>query len=136
MSNEPTAHPERLKMLQDVVNRLAGESANVKTWAAAIFTGLAIMARISKNPSDLRVGLAPLIALAMLDAYYLGLEREYRRHYERTANISTWSVRASDENRWKRFAVCVFDGFRSPVIIVFYGALLIAFWFVSSLSLV
>lgn len=56
---------EHLMTVQDVTSRLAAESANVETWPAALAIGLAV----------------PVMSLASLDAYYLGLVRRYRGHF-------------------------------------------------------
>ena len=122
----PTAEPEHLKLIQGVVDRLAGESAHLKTWSVTITAGLILLARTSGHPHQGFWGLIPLFILAVQDAYYLGAERAYRRLYNRVSGplegeqrVRLWSLTALEGvNRWKNYGACLKDGFGPSVVVV------------------
>lgn len=66
-------------LLQDTINRMAGNSANCKTWLLAIIT--AIVAYVATNHEAINllwVIVAADILFYFLDSYYLQLERNFR----------------------------------------------------------
>ena len=68
-----------ISLLQDTINRMAGNSANCKTWLLAIIT--AIIAYVATNHDAtnlLWVIVAADILFYFLDSYYLQLERNFR----------------------------------------------------------
>lgn len=68
-----------LAVLQGVITRMASNSANCKTWCVTAVSGLLILAADKRRP-ELMVTLAvPIVLFALLDAYYLGLERLFRQ---------------------------------------------------------
>lgn len=71
-----------LTMLQGVIGRLAANSASCKAWCIALVSALAVVAAESNNIDLLLVASLPIFLFGMLDAYYLGLERRFRRSYE------------------------------------------------------
>lgn len=112
---------EHLKMIQEVIKRLAGESAHVKTWSAALVTGLLVAARLAGNAWVVLVALVPVVMLASLDAYYLGLERKYRRLFEDAAkgrdSALPWTMSVGDVH----YLSAVRLGFRMSVLVFFAG---------------
>lgn len=71
-----------LTMLQGIINRLAANSASCKTWCVTLVSALAVVAADAGKAPFLIVAALPIILFAMLDAYYLGLERRFRACYE------------------------------------------------------
>lgn len=69
-------------MLQEIVSRLAANSASCKTWCVSLVSAIAVVAAQSGKVHILFVAVVPLIIFAALDSYYLGLERRFRDCYE------------------------------------------------------
>lgn len=69
-----------LQMLQDIINRMATNSSNCKAWMITIYT--AMMALIVSSDSLRQyvfILLVPIIVFYFLDAFYLGLETDFRK---------------------------------------------------------
>ena len=66
-------NPERLKLIQAIAERLAGESASAKRWSVAVTAALLIFATRTDHPGlVLAAGIVVLVVSAVIDAYYLG----------------------------------------------------------------
>jgi hypothetical protein len=78
--NDPAA-VEHLKMIQAVITRLAGNSAQCKTWCITIVSAIIAFAGTTKNEAIVAVAIVPLLIFGFLDAAYLGEERRYRQLY-------------------------------------------------------
>ena len=73
---ESSAVQAHLSMLQDIINRMSGNSANCKNWAVALVAAMvAILADKEVQISNTWICLLPIIPFYLLDCYYLGLER-------------------------------------------------------------
>lgn len=68
-----------LQMLQDTKNRMAANSSNCKAWAITLFTAMAaLMIGVEEMRQWMWIILFPIVLFYFLDAYYLGLEKDYR----------------------------------------------------------
>ena len=68
-----------LQMLQDIINRMASNSSNCKAWAITLFTAMAaLMIGVEVMRQWMLVILFPIALFYYLDAYYLGLEKDFR----------------------------------------------------------
>ena len=68
-----------LQMLQDIINRMASNSSNCKAWAITIFTAMsALMIGVEEIRQWMWIILCPIVLFYFLDAYYLGLENDFR----------------------------------------------------------
>lgn len=68
-----------LQMLQDIINRMASNSSNCKAWAITLFTAMsALMIGVEVMRQWMWVILFPIAMFYFLDAYYLGLENDFR----------------------------------------------------------
>lgn len=72
---------KQLEMVQSVINRLAGNSFQVKNWAVGTATGAMALVATSANPWTMVIGLLPSVCFWYLDAYYTWQERLFRRLY-------------------------------------------------------
>jgi hypothetical protein len=75
-----TAH---LSMLQAIVTRLAGNSAQSKTWCVAIVSALFGLAGATKSGRIAAAAIIPIIVFGFVDAAYLANEKAYRDLYNR-----------------------------------------------------
>lgn len=70
-----------LTSLQNTIGRLSGHSFGAKGWAITVTSGF-IAAAVSQNKPQLLVGsVLPCLFFWWLDAYYLMLERRFRRKF-------------------------------------------------------
>lgn len=80
-----------LQMLQDIITRMANNSSNCKTWMMSIFTAIiALQLTVDALRPYLWIVLAPDVLFYYLDAYYLGLENDFR-------NLQTDFIKARKE---------------------------------------
>ena len=107
----------QLGRYQEIVSRLAGSSAQVKTWCATVLAALVAVAVGGRRPVLLLVGAVLLVAFAFLDAYYLSLERGFRSSSERlvqrvaAGGLDDWTALLAVEvpeggARWRTVAGC------------------------------
>lgn len=79
-------HRKHLEMLQAVITRMAQNSFAIKGWSVTLVTALLAF---QQRDSDRRFALLAVVAaafFAVLDAYYLAVERSYRDLYNRVAS--------------------------------------------------
>ena len=77
-----------LMMLQDIINRMASNSSNCKTWLVTIVAAFwAIGYNINDFDYWLLLAIAPICIFWYLDAYYLNIERGLRNREQRFINI-------------------------------------------------
>lgn len=69
-------------VLQNVINRMAANSANCKTWCIGIVSAIIVVSLEKTNSHYIWVALVPITLLCLLDAYYLGWEKKFRSRYE------------------------------------------------------
>lgn len=70
-----------LQILQGIIERLANNSAQCKTWCLTLVTALIGLAGALKNYELVSFAVIPLIIFALLDAAYLAAETSYRNLY-------------------------------------------------------
>lgn len=77
-----------LQMMQENITRMAGNSANAKTWLVTIVTGFfAIGCSIKDFDWWLLLAIIPIIVFWYIDAYYLCLERALRNREQKYINL-------------------------------------------------
>ena len=76
---------EHLKMVQAIIARMAGNSAQMKTWTVLLVTAVITFLGLSDGPEWPVVvsGCVPVLAFWRMDARYLRLERCYRHLHEK-----------------------------------------------------
>lgn len=70
-----------LTILQAVIGRMASNSAGAKTWCIALVSAIIVVAAEKTDPGYIWIALIPVTLFFLLDAYYLGLERQFRDRY-------------------------------------------------------
>lgn len=70
-----------LNILQNIISRMAGNSANCKTWCITLVSGIVVVIADKAKPNYAWIALIPIILFFFLDAYYLGQERTFRATY-------------------------------------------------------
>ena len=110
-------------MVQGVVTRMAGNSAQMKTWTVSLVTAVFVFSGVSDDPHWLigAGGCVPVIAFWTMDARYLHLERCYIKLYEAvvtgesgtTFDLNYRPHVATVDSAWKvawSWSVCMFYG--------------------------
>ena len=70
-----------LTILQGVIGRMASNSAAAKTWCIALVSAIIVVVADRREPEYVWIALVPVGLFFLLDAYYLGLERQFRKLY-------------------------------------------------------
>ncbi len=70
-----------LTTLQGIITRLATNSSNCKTLCVTLVSAITVVITNKAKPEFAWVALIPIISLGFLDAYYLSLERTFRKTY-------------------------------------------------------
>lgn len=88
---------EYLQMIQEPISRMSTASAIFKGFAATIVSGIAALTYCDVHPTVLALSFVPVLLFALLDIYYLKLEKKYRfclTRFEKTniRLISRWSL--------------------------------------------
>lgn len=120
---------EHLKMIENIIERMAKNSFQLKGWAMTLVT---LVGALSANDADKRfiiLAFIPIIVFWLLDSFYLQQERRYKALYRETTemnekdinfNLNTRLVKyTNDEAKRICFCRCMF----SFCEVLFYGAL-------------
>ena len=78
---ESTAVQKHVEILQGVIQRMAENSRSCKLWCATFVAGTLILVARTGEAQHALIAVAPAILFYILDAYYLALERGFRRSY-------------------------------------------------------
>ena len=76
----PSVHAH-LGILQDVIQRMAGNSASCKTWCITLVSALLVIVAGQGRDELARIAIVPTVLFWALDAYYLGIEKAFRVSY-------------------------------------------------------
>lgn len=72
---------EHLKMIENIITRMANNSFQLKSWTVSLITAILIFVDLKKQVCFIWIVFIPIIVFWVLDAYYLQLERKYRKLY-------------------------------------------------------
>ena len=121
MDNNKAAY---LQMIQEPICRMSTISAIFKGFAATIVAGVATLTYKDVNVWVLGLSFLPVLAFAILDVYYLTLERKFRFLFEQVRkdeHESDFSMKlTSDPVEILRAKARVWDCMKSPSIYLFY----------------
>lgn len=73
-----------LSMIQEIIKRMADNSFKIKGWCITLVSALLGLLIANKNVTtkDLLILFIPIVGFALIDSYYLRLERIFRNRYE------------------------------------------------------
>ena len=102
---------EHLRMIQDIISRMAGNSLQIKCWCMAI---IAVIIAFTDGRVML-AGIVPIALFCWMDAKYLSLEKAYRNLYdtvrlkdETEIDFSMKTKKVKDSNGFKSWSVSWF----------------------------
>jgi len=81
ISAESSAAQSYVAVLQNVIGRMAANSSACKTWCVTLVAAIFVLTADAKRSEYIGVSLIPVVLFCGLDAYYLGLERCFRKLY-------------------------------------------------------
>lgn len=117
---------EYLQLIQEPICRMSTISAIFKGFAATIVAGIATLPYKDLNTWILLLSFIPVLSFAILDIYYLQLERKYRYLYEQVrkdAHDIDFSMDIHCDKKAARARIR--DCIKSPSIWLFYPAVVI-----------
>ena len=122
-----SAKAEHLKMVQGVVARMAGNSAQTKTWAVSLVTAVIVFSGLADDPHWLigAGGCVPVIAFWAMDARYLHLERCYVKLHNAIVAGAEARPFELDYRPYAAQVASVWKVGLSWSVATFYGALLV-----------
>lgn len=113
---------QHLSFIQGVISRMNSNSFSMKGWMVAIVSALcAVYASNSTLDASYIYIIAALIAdilFCFLDAYYLKMEKEYRKLYNKVLKSpveTDFNMMIEDEQK-----VCFCEAFKSPSVWILY----------------
>jgi len=78
---ENSAVQNHINILQNIISRMASNSANSKTWAITIISAIVVLLIDKSKTNVFYIAYIPLAMFFFLDCFYLGLERHFRKLY-------------------------------------------------------
>ena len=79
---ESEAVRAHLSIMQDVIRRMAGNSASCKNWCIVLVAAMLVLVARTEQPDYALLALLPTLLFLFLDAYYLALEQGFRKSYK------------------------------------------------------
>ena len=116
------ADAEYLKLIQAIINRLAGNSFLLKGWTVTLVAGLSAFAKADSDRAFAWIAVFVVVVFSVLDAYYLALEHAYRDLYDRATTQGsggTWTLKANKVGLGD-----VLKGLLRPSVFLLHGAAL------------
>ena len=118
-----------LQLIQEPICRMSTVSAIFKGFAATIVSGISLISYSKINIWILGLSFLPVLVFAVMDIYYLGLERKFRFLFEQVRNDKhaiDFSMKFTDDPLEIISAkASVWECIKSPSIYLFYPVLLL-----------
>lgn len=125
----PDGKKEYLQMLQEPICRMSTISAIFKGFAATIVAGISAISYSTTNIWVLGLSFLPVFAFAILDIYYLKLERKFRFLFDQVRldkhDIDFSMKLTSDPLEIISAKAQTWDCIKSPSIYLFYPLMLL-----------
>ena len=115
---------EYLQMIQEPISRMSTASAIFKGFAATIVSGIAALTYCDVNSTVLALSFVPVLLFAILDIYYLKIEKKFRFLFNQVRTDShpvDFSMELTKDNKTAKSRI--WDCIKSPSIWLFYPAM-------------
>jgi len=115
-----------LQMIQEPICRMSTISSVFKGFCATIVAGIAGISFCEVNNTVLVLSFLPVLSFAILDIYYLSLERRFKHLYKQVINgehendFKMDIVKFNDHEGMKKANARICDCIKSPSIWLFY----------------
>lgn len=80
-NKENIAVQKHIDILQEIINRMAGNSFYCKSWAITLISAILVVLFDKSKMNTIYIVYLPLGMFYFLDSFYLGLERHFRDKY-------------------------------------------------------
>ncbi len=90
---------KHLELIQDVINRMASNSFQLRGWSVLLVSALFALAATNSNFTFILLAYFPAIAFWILDSYYLWQERLYRALYDHVRTLTDDQIDYSMDTR-------------------------------------
>ena len=81
LEHESAAVQKHLEIMQGVINRMAENSRSCKVWCVTLVAAILVLVARTGQADHALIALGPTVLFYVLDAYYLSLERAFRKTY-------------------------------------------------------
>ena len=81
INHESAAVRTHLEIVQGVIQRMAENSRSCKVWCVTLVSAILVLVARTGSAEHAMIALAPTVLFFVLDAYYLSLERAFRKSY-------------------------------------------------------
>jgi hypothetical protein len=115
-----------LEMIQGVINRLASNSFQVKSWSVVLVSALFALGARDSQPSLVYIAFLPAIVFWPLDGYFLWQERLFRRLYERARQVDEAAVDFAMDLQLVQGAPTWAGAVFSTTLVLFHGVIVAA----------
>ena len=138
LDHESPAVQKHLEIMQGVIQRMAENSRYCKLWCVTLVSAVLVLVARAEKPEYALVALVPAAMLTVMDAYYLALERGYRRSYSEFVDKlheGTWvpadlyKVRRTGSDI-RLFLKCLISFSIWPFYPLLFGMILLVWWIV------
>ena len=82
LDHESSAVQKHLEIMQGVITRMAENSRSCKVWCVTLVAAVLVLVAQTGEPRHALIALFPTLMFYVLDAYYLMLERRFRKSYK------------------------------------------------------
>lgn len=97
INHDSPAVRTHVEVMQGVIQRMAENSRSCKVWCVTLVAAVLVLVARTGEPQHALIALAPTALFLVLDAYYLSLERGFRRSYDSfVGKVSEGKVCRSD----------------------------------------
>ena len=136
LNHESSAVQKHLEIMQGVINRMAENSRTCKVWCVTLVAATLVLVARTGEPQHALIALVPTVLFYVLDAYYLSLERGFRRSYggfvrkihEGQASISDLYTVAPTGSITKGTLWAMFRSFSVPPFYAIVGGTVLLAW--------
>ena len=82
LDHESSAVQKHLEIMQGVITRMAENSRSCKVWCVTLVAAVLVLVAQTGEPRHALIALFPTLMFYVLDAYYVMLERGFRKSYK------------------------------------------------------
>jgi tetrahydromethanopterin S-methyltransferase subunit B len=116
---------KHLDFIQGVINRLSTNSFLLKGWSVVLVSALFALSAKDSEVKFIFLAYFPAIAFWALDAYFLSVERGYRKLYEQIRKLTADQIDFSMDTREVHLGSREWAlAFLSKTLVIFHGALI------------
>lgn len=121
-----------LHIIQNVIDRMGSNSNSSKAWCITLVSAVLVIVADKGKPNLAFLALIPTVLFLALDAYYLGLEKGFRKSYELfVGKVHKGTLTASDlysvAPKGSAFKLQL-EALKSFSVWGFYGCLVLMIW--------